>query len=514
MPRLDKQVKRTLEKKQQSIPEISEYTIRDAFTPYEVGAPDELALDLNTALRLAKKHSRSLQSKRDTLYQRGLSLLRERRSFGLQYESTLDYVLGLSGDNQSDTASASLTTQRKLPTGAEVSFSANSDQRDSGGTGTNSTLNTAYNTSLGLRVTQPLLLGAGYEASHETLVQAERDLVYALRDFALERQDFTIGIIQSFYQLLIQRTVLENTRLNVAQSAYLRERSEAFFNARKTAAIDVLRAQQQELLSQNTLNIAEANFDVAQKRFIIELGLPVDTPFKIVGDIPAVVSIVHAENDCIRAAQQFRLDLMTTRDRHDDAKRHRKLAKRGLLPQLNVYADVGWAGASQDRYGDQELEEESSAGVTLTLPLDKRDQRDALKSADIALRASERQLAEKIDTVKIEIIENFRRLYALATTVDINRKNIEISQSRVDNSVYRFKNGELSNRDVVEAENELLDARNAFSQAQVDYEIQRIRLLRNMGMLDVSEEGLQIERTLSDFFDTTEKEKEKETKDD
>jgi len=65
---------------------------------------------------------------------------------------------------------------------------------------------------------------------------------------------------------------------------------------------------------------------------------------------------------------------------------------------------------------------------------------------------------EKRDSVSVEITDNFSKLQALSVTVEIERRNIDITQRRADYAAYRFRNGELSNRDVVEAQNDLLSA--------------------------------------------------------
>ncbi len=54
----------------------------------------------------------------------------------------------------------------------------------------------------------------------------------------------------------------------------------------------------------------------------------------------------------------------------------------------------------------------------------------------------------------------------------------------------RFERGELPNRDVVEANQSLLDAQNALIDEQVSYEIARLQLLRDLGILFVGEDGM------------------------
>jgi outer membrane protein TolC len=338
-------------------------------------------------------------------------------------------------------------------------------------------------------VDQPLLAGAGYGISHENLTQAQRDSVYALRRFALQRQDIAISTLEGFYALLLQRSVLENTRKNVAQSSRLRERSEALFSVNRAPAIDVLRAQQQELSARNQLNRAEADYDGQIRRYQLSLGLSVEQRSAVQGEVPSVSPMPADEAGCVARALEYRLDLQTEADRVADAERRLRQSKSWLRPDLDVYGAVSLSDSGAESFGDQDLEEQYEAGVTLELPLDKRDERDAVKLARLDLDAAGRALDQKRDEVRLEVIDSFTRLRFLAGSVSIERQNIEIAERRARNAMLRFRQGELLNRDVVEAENELLAARNAYARVSVDYEVQRIKLLRNIGALDVRPDG-------------------------
>ena len=102
--------------------------------------------------------------------------------------------------------------------------------------------------------------GVGYENSHRALLQAEHELIYALRAFALARQDLALDILTDYYELINLKTILDNTQLNVERSTFLRRRSEAMFKVQMAPYIDVLRSEQQELS-------AEANLSASGSRF-------------------------------------------------------------------------------------------------------------------------------------------------------------------------------------------------------------------------------------------------------
>jgi outer membrane protein len=260
-------------------------------------------------------------------------------------------------------------------------------------------------------------------------------------------------------------------------------------------AIDVLRSQQQELTALNQLANAEADFEIQLKRFLITLGVPTDIKADITGLFPEIKPFDPLESVCIENAIKNRLDLQTIRDQYIDAQRELRVSRRSLLPQLNLFGDVIYTGDSDEGYIEQDLEEEVRAGVRLEIPFDQRDERDAIRRSLIGLETARRNVRETEDEIQVGIIENIKRLKVFEITVTIQKKNIEISEKRARNAVLRFKNGELSNRDVVEAENELLTARNAYARALTDYELQRIGLQRDMGMLDVGPKGQLIELT-------------------
>jgi outer membrane protein TolC len=428
-----------------------------------------------------------MQTRRETLYQEALSLHAVRRDYGTQLSGTMAYVLsGHDNGNRGSTASLSLDASRILPTGGTLSLSADEARdtaRAAGGTNT-----TASRQSAGIRLDQPLLAGAGHAASHETMLQAERTFVYAIRTFALERQDAAIAVLSGFFELLIHQNVLGNTRLNAEQSRLLRQRTEALFRIRRAPAIDVMRAEQQELSASNLVALTEADFDTQVRTFLLTLGVPVDTPVRVRGDVPAVVSQAFSLADATRLAVARRLDLQTARDRVTDADRKVAVARSNLLPELSAYGQATWSGSDDSASGDTR-DTAYEAGVTLQLPLDRRDERDALRLAQLNADQAARSAREQEDRIRLEVASDFSQIEYLTRAVLIAERSLAIAEKRADNARFRFRNGELENRDVVEAENELLNARNALVRAQADHEVQRIRLLRNVGLIDVDSNG-------------------------
>ena len=173
----------------------------------------------------------------------------------------------------------------------------------------------------------------------------------------------------------------------------------------------------------------------------------------------------------------------------DDAERDLRVARNGLLPELNVFGRMRYVSDPEEDFPGGDFQDELTAGVSLEIPFDKRRQRDGVRRAEIQLAAAERAFDGQVANVHIGIIDNINSLHNFKRSVAIEQTNNEIAEKRVRNAVLRFQSGELSNRDVVEAENELLDTRNRLVEALLDHEIERLRLLRNMGLLEIDETG-------------------------
>jgi outer membrane protein TolC len=221
----------------------------------------------------------------------------------------------------------------------------------------------------------------------------------------------------------------------------------------------------------------------------VSIGLPAGAAATVTDDVPSLRPLALEERAAVQLGLQRRLDLLTALDRRADAERNLRVARRGRLPDLNAYVEAATESAGAETWGGQVYEESQSAGLTLELPLDQRDERDAARRAALALAAADRAWRAQQDAVRLDIAESFSSLRTLRTSVEIEQRNIEVAEKRARNASLRFRNGELSNRDVIEAENDLLNARNAWVQALLDCELQRLQLLRNVGLLDVSPSG-------------------------
>jgi outer membrane protein TolC len=94
------------------------------------------------------------------------------------------------------------------------------------------------------------------------------------------------------------------------------------------------------------------------------------------------------------------------------------------------------------------------------------------------------------DELVVSVQSTFRELERRKQSVEIQKELIADQEKNVRIAQLLFEQGDNSNRDVVEAQQSLLDAKNSLIREQVSYEIARLGLLRDLGVLFVDENGV------------------------
>mgnify|MGYP006300931451 CR=1 FL=1 len=339
-----------------------------------------------------------------------------------------------------------------------------------------------------------MLFRSGYEATHEPLTQARRNLVYELRRFERFRSRFTIDVVSSYYDLVVAKRRVRNAEANLERFAFLRKRSEALFDADKATALDIFRSRQEELTAQNNLIREKQSVANALDRFKLQLGIPtaadldvtiVEPPFRPVD--------VNAES-AVKVALANRLDLRIAVDEVADAERKARIAKQFLLPELTLDVDHDLSSLPGANVGHLRNDEgRTRVGASLDLPLDKTPERNAWQRSKITVQRARRTLEERRDEIRNEVLRFLRDLNTAANTVTIQQQAREIAKKRLENARILFEIGSGPNRDVVEAQQALLNAQNAYIRALADYEVSRLQLLRSLDLLFIRPDGMWVE---------------------
>jgi outer membrane protein TolC len=453
-------------------------------------------LGLSDCLAIAAENSREYRAREEQLYLAALSFTFERYLFSTRYGSSL---AGAAGGDLNGTSSSSGSfgagLERLLATGTEVLFDATfSLARDfvAGGGWNSASL-------LSLSIRQPLLRGSAREVVLEPLTQAERDVVYAMRDFERFRHTFAFDVADRLYRILQQMDTLGNEEQNEEGLRVLRERNEALGEAGRLADIQVDQARQDELRARNRVIEAHQRLDGLLDDFKLFLGLPVETPLELSRDeLDALVaaeltSAEHSEDELVLLALDQRVDYQSAVGRLTDEERRVRVAADALRAGLDLTTAFTTAGdGGQVLAFGGKTETTWSAALVLDLPLDRFGERNALREAEIGVQDARRGEQELADRIRADVRQGLRDLEAARETHTIQERSVELADRRIESTRLSLEAGRAETRDLLEAQEAQLTARNAATSALIDYRLASLALVRDAGCLRIGPSGLEV----------------------
>ncbi len=462
----------------------------------KAGKQPLLELDLTKALEIAAAESREFRDRKERLYLAALSLTDQRNRYSTIFSGTGDGTVSGTGDDTSQgRASGTIGFSKILASGARVlgSFVSTYFKVFTSGGGWD------VSSLLSLSITQPLLAGFGREVALEPLTQAERDVVYAIRDFERFRRTFCVDIVGEYLNILELRNNLQNQVANLKSLETNRARVEALAEAGRMPRFQVDQARQQEFAARDRTILARSRLQTAKDRFKITLGLPLETRIRldegVLDQLRAlgVEAVELTEDDAVRIALQRRLDLRNAKERIEDAERAVRIAEQALEAGLDLSLAVEVPN-EDDKGGKLRFDKlRWEAALGIDLPLNKVPERNVLRRSLIALDAARRDYELQRDRTEEAVRAALRDVEQAYRSYKIQEQAVHLAEQRVDSTLLLIDAGRASTRDYLEAEQALLESQNALTSALVDYVVSELRLLRDLELLEVGAAGLSLD---------------------
>ncbi len=336
----------------------------------------------------------------------------------------------------------------------------------------------------------PLLRGAGLVAQ-ESLIQAERNLIYAARNFESFRRGFLVDIAVDYFNLVLQQNAIENAATRLVSVRRLEEQMAALVEAGRRAAFDLNNVRQNVLRSQDDLTRARENYIFALDRFKIRLGIAVEENISLAPPELDLAGPDVTPDQAASIATTYRLDFQNRIDQLQDSRRSVANARNALLPGLDLSGSVSFNTDSAADVGDinfQTDETEFNLSALFSLPLDREIERLNLRSAIIGYQQSKRNLEQFRDGVILEARQAVREVDRAFFSLDLQEEAIRVNELRVEEQ--EIKADEVDPQFRLDAEDELLSSRNARDSAIRDIRVAILRYLETTGQLRVTPDGV------------------------
>ncbi|MDP6653548.1 MAG: TolC family protein [Gammaproteobacteria bacterium] len=471
---------------------------------------DARILPLNAALDLAFQHSKDYQTQKERLYLEALALTLDRYRYIPAFTATG------SGDYQWDTEDQFVTDMRAL-TGMEnlntsestfstTSLGARYFLKSGGAIALNLTNNfTRFLTgdvsefgtgALIGSFTQPLIRNFGTDIETEVLMQAERDLLYQLRDFTRFRKSFTVRVASDYYSILLNRETARNNYAGLLANNLSLEREQAFQAEGLTTLLEVGRLEQSSLQADLRWTSSITRYKRSLDNFKILIGLDADDSIILDDNEMTLITETGMDSPDISLEQatemaiQTRLDLYTQLGRVQDSARRIEVAANALSPTLNLSLVASVPSSTSQTPGELDFENTVyTAGLDVDLPLDTKLERNSYRRSLIDYDATTRDYLLALDRIKLEVLDTWRRMNEARKSYDISVTSVEINERRVEEAELRAELGLGDIQDTVDSQNDLTAARTELVSSIVEHNIAKLEFWRDVGLLYVDDNG-------------------------
>jgi outer membrane protein TolC len=373
-----------------------------------------ILLDQERAVEVALLNSREYQARLESLYLVALALTLNRFEFDLQWfltNSTTYTHFGSGGAAGGETNTLAVITglgfTRNLAAGGQllVDFANSLVYEYTGGS-------RQFRSNFLASLIQPLLRGAGRQVRLESLTQAERNTLYAVRDFARFRKTFWADVaVQNggYLDLLLAMQRIRNNEANLRrQEETYRLYNELFLGGR-ASSVELDQFFQSQQAAQLQVIQSQTQFDTLLDRFKLRLGLPprleIELDDALLDEFIVADPQVEQQRDALETFQRERLAELDEPPSAEELRRHFEtlLGYARRAPRA-----LGQAEADVERWGEQ-LAEPSDG----TRGLESHDRpREAYESVRPLLRGIAQDIAEVTSAIERhaeEIAEENRR---------------------------------------------------------------------------------------------------------
>ena len=454
----------------------------------ETQKAEVISLNIDQALSYAARNSRDYQSQKEALYLDALTLTNTRNNFGPNFSSTAGGQLQNQADG--DVIGSTDATQRlsqNLIAGGNYSLTLandllrffSGDPRRSAGS------------VLSLNVFQPLLRGAGSKIAAENLTQANRNVIYAVRDYQQFQNTFANNITIQYLRLLQQKEAVDNQYQNYIS----RKENTEYLKARavdRASPQEVSDSEQGELQAKNSWINAKAGYQTSLDNFKVTLGAPTGSTLELDdGELDKIVKAgLHPldinEEQAFKLALENRLPLFNSIDQFDDSKRDVIIAANQLKATVNLTASTSLASTdgSFDRFDLDNLN--SQVGLELNLPINRINERNNYRRSLISFQANIRSLSLTYDNLNNLVIRNIREIEQFKQSYNIQLNAVELAKDRVEGNRLRLQAGTVIFRRLSESQDALIDAQNAVTNALINYQDARLDFYNDVGIIDTT----------------------------
>jgi outer membrane protein TolC len=294
------------------------------------------------------------------------------------------------------------------------------------------------------------------------------------------REMVVLVIVSNYLLVLADQSEVESATSQRDTAKALFQQASDQKTAGLASAVDVLRSQVQ-LQSREQKLIAVRNSLAKQKIALARtMGLPAGQQFNLATHVPYQELTTSSLDEAIQRAYKARADFQSQANRVRSAELAGKAASAERYPSIGAETDYGLSGVNPgSSHGTVD------AAATLRVPIFQggRVHGDVLR-AEASLTEEKQRLEDLRAKIDQEVRDVYLDLEADGQQVSVENSAVKLATQTLEQSRDRFSSGVTDNIEVVQAQDALAIATDAYIASLYSYNMAKISLARATGVAE------------------------------
>ncbi|MEL8056457.1 MAG: TolC family outer membrane protein [Pseudomonadota bacterium] len=334
-----------------------------------------------------------------------------------------------------------------------------------------------------LQATQPVYAGGRIKSG---IRQAKAGIGAANAQLEGTGQDLILQVVTAYVDVLRDRETITIRQNSVELLERQLTASQDRFDVGVVTRTDVAQSQARLEGAKAALASAEAALESSESFYTFLVGGPADdlTP------VPPVPALPQSVEEAIAAAFSDSPDLQASRLNEQIANEGVKSAYGALKPSLSVVATAGLFETYVNDFRDTSVSAVAQASVPL---FEGGLIRSQVRSAKLERDAARFQTENVERQIRAQVAQAFFAHQAALKAIEASERQVEAAEIAFDGAREELRAGVRTTLDLLDQEQQLLEARLSLVSAQRDAYVAAHQLLRVMGALQFERLNLDVE---------------------
>ena len=282
------------------------------------------------------------------------------------------------------------------------------------------------------------------------------------------KRGLVVAVVQGYYGLIAAQRKYSNVQQAATEAQNFFNLSKKLENGGEVAHSDVIKAQLQSNDRQRDLREAQLAMEKARLDLAVLLFPDFNLNFTVVDDAQLAPPLVSFD-EFLKTAQNRNPDLRATTAGFQAAKFELASAQSGYFPTLTIDYFYGIDAphlATREPDGTRNLG--SAVAATLNIPVwNWGATHSKVVQADLRRKQAQRELSQAQRKLQADIRSLYAEAEAARAELDLLKSSADLAAESLRLTTLRYQGGEATVLEVVDAQNTLTQARNAYSDGEV-----------------------------------------------